>query len=260
MEKRVFLIHLNNTDIGVYSAVRVRSASMLVLFHGLGCSGKTFRDIWPHDAFSDYSILSFDFPGFGKSADQQDGFSYNMEDQAQVVAAIINELAPPSFHIVAHSMGGAIGLLVPPDLLETIASFTNLEGNLISEDCSLISRQTAAVTFPEFRDHLLPQFKKNLHPDDSKRLFLEEASPKGFYKSCQSLVRWSDSGDLLDRFRQLRCPKAYVHGDRNSDLPVLKRLPDIHTIKIPNSGHFMMNDNPDAFYHQLNRFLRSHQS
>jgi len=47
------------------------------------------------------------------------------------------------------------------------------------------------------------------------RFFLDSALPLGFYKSAESLVRWSDS------------------------------------------GHFMMNDNPDEFYSRLRTFLSS---
>lgn len=257
MQKRYFVIHHNSLDLTVTASVRERGGPLLLLLHGLGCSRETFRDIWKHEAFRDYSFCAPDFPGFGKSDRPSHGFSYEMEDQALITAEIINQLAPPSFYIVAHSMGAAVGLLLPPKLLLATAAFINLEGNLISEDCSLISRKIAAVSLSEFESELLPQFKNILQPDDRKNFFLETASPLGFYKSSRSLIRWSDSGELLNRFNRLRCPRAYIYGDKNKDLPVLNRLKQVEKIKISNSGHFMMNDNPDECYHKLHGFLKT---
>lgn len=257
MQKRYFEIHHNNTDLTVTASVRQRSGTLLLLLHGLGCSRETYRDIWKHEAFRDYSLCAPDFLGFGKSDRPGHGFSYEMEDQALITTEIIHQLSPPSFAIIAHSMGAAVGLLLPPKLLLSSTAFINLEGNLTGEDCSLISRETAAVSFSEFEGELLPRFKNVLQSDDRNHLFLETTSPLGFYKSSRSLVRWSDSGELLNRFNRLRCPRAYIYGDRNKDLPVLKQLNLVEKIPISSSGHFMMNDNPDEFYRKLHYFLET---
>ncbi len=106
---------------------------MLLLLHGIGCSKESFRDIWFRDEFSDYSIISLDLLGFGNSS-KSDKFSYKMEDHASVCAKVVNEISSKKVHIIAHSMGGAIGLLLPASLLNSALTFANLEGNLISED------------------------------------------------------------------------------------------------------------------------------
>lgn len=257
MQKRYFAIHHNSIDLTVTASVREQGGPLLLLLHGLGCSRETWRDIWKHEAFRNYSLCAPDFPGFGKSDRPGHGFSYEMEDQALVTADIIKQLSPSSFYIIAHSMGAAVGLLLPPKVLLASAAFVSLEGNLIGDDCSFISRETVSVSFPEFEDELLPRFKKVLQSDDSNHLFLETTSPLGFYKSSRSLVRWSDSGELLNRFNRLRCPRAYVYGEKSNDLPVLDKLGQVEKIKISNSGHFMMNDNPDEFYQKLHSFLET---
>ena len=229
---------------------------MLLLLHGIGCSKESFRDIWFRDEFSDYSIMSLDFLGFGDSS-KSDKFSYKMEDQASVCAKVVNEISSKKVHIIAHSMGGAIGLLLPASLLNSALTFANLEGNLISEDCGIVSRKTISVSFQKFEKELLPDLKDLSKPLGEGRFFLDSALPLGFYKSAESLVRWSDSGDLLSRFKNLRCRKSYFYGERNSDLDVLHRLNTIEKIMIGRSGHFMMNDNPDEFYSRLRTFLSS---
>ncbi len=255
MKTRYFTIQHNNHMLTIATSLRAQNTALLVLFHGLGCSRKTYRDIWSQDAFRDYSILALDFVGFGESTPPADEFSYEIEEQAFISAEVIRALTPPAFHIIAHSMGGAIALLLPPDLLQSAASFINLEGNLISEDCSLISRKIATVSFTEFQNRLLPRFENLLHSDKKEHLDLEKASPLGFYKSSQSLVRWSDSGRLLNQFLQLNCPKAYVYGEKNAGLPVLQKLDGVPKVIIHDSGHFMMNDNPVEFYRRLQELL-----
>ncbi len=89
------------------------------------------------------------------------------------------------------------------------------------------------------------------------RFFPDSALPLGFYKSAESLVRWSDSGELIFRFKNLPCRKSYFYGEKNSDMVVLHRLNSIEKVMIGSSGHFMMNDNPDEFYSRLRTFLSS---
>lgn len=256
MENCIFSIDHDGNKYEVATTFRKRGGELLLLFHGLGCSKESFRDIWFRDEFSDYSIMALDFLGFGDSS-KSDKFSYKMEDQASVYADVVKKISSKKIHIIAHSMGGAIGLLLPPALLASALTFANLEGNLISEDCGIVSRKTISVSFQKFEKELLPDLKALSKSLGKGRFFLDSALPLGFYKSAESLVRWSDSGNLISRFKNLPCKKAYFYGGKNSDMDVLHRLNSIEKIKISSSGHFMMNDNPDEFYLRLRRFLSS---
>ena len=254
MENRIFSINHGGNKYEVATTIRKQTGEMLLLIHGLGCSKASFRDIWFREEFSEYSIVALDLLGFGDSS-KSDKFSYKMEDHAAVCAQVAKEIPSEKIHIVAHSMGGAVGLLLPASLLGAALTFSNLEGNLTSEQCGVVSRKTISVPLHEFEEDVLPDLKdlsKNL---GKGRFFLDSALPAGFYKSAESLVHWSDSGKLISRFKNLSCRKSYFYGEKNSGMVVLDRLNFVEKVMVGSSGHFMMNDNPDEFYPRLKKFL-----
>jgi len=237
-------------------AIRYRSASPNLIFflHGLGCSKDSFENVWDRPDFKDFSLLAMDLVGFGHS-DRPIAFSYSLEDHARVCETVVQTSSEPRLHIVAHSMGGAVGLLLSDDIFKQTETFINVEGNLIGADCGFISRKTISVPCETFEKELFPEFQSQFKTKEYQYLFLDAAAPFAFYKSAQSLVEWSDSGRLLKRFRRLKCNKAYFYGQRNMNIKALDSLGSIKKKVISKSGHFPMNDNPDEFYSALHALL-----
>lgn len=246
MSIQIFSVH------GYKIAAKYSEAGEDLIFciHGLGCSHDSFRYLRNQSELDDVSALSVDLLGFGAS-DRPGQFSYSMEDQAALCAALLEQIKFGRLHVVAHSMGGAIGLLLPPELLSPDASFANVEGNLIAEDCGITSRRAAAVPFETFETEIFPEYKVQFAGYAS----LDSASPDAFYRSAQSLVRWSDSGELLKKFSDLRCRKKYFFGDENRNHPTVVATKSFPQVEISRSGHFPMLDNPNDFYSALAMFI-----
>jgi pimeloyl-ACP methyl ester carboxylesterase len=170
-----------------------------------------------------------------------------------VCEQLLAVLPPLPLHIAAHSMGNAVALLFSPATLARVRSFANLEGNLIAEDCGF-SRMVADTPWTEYGARVFPAQQAELRGDAALRL--DDTTAAAVHRSSQSLVRWSDSGELLTRFLRLPCRTAYFYGEENAAMPVLRRLERVERHCIPRSGHGMMLDNPEAFYSQLARFVR----
>jgi pimeloyl-ACP methyl ester carboxylesterase len=230
------------------------SNNLILFIHGLACNRDTFSNVLAERYFSSSSLLLVDLIGHGKSA-KPDDFSYSMEDQASLIEKLLIGLAIPRLHIVSHSMGAAVGLLFSPGLLESVESFANLEGNLIDADCGMLSRKIAAADLEDYQNRLYLRHRRTYSRD--KLLAFDDTTPLAVHKSAVSLVQWSDSGELLDRFLNLKCKSCYVWGERNSDLPVLELLGSTPRFMIKNSGHGMMVDNPNEFYLTLANFIYS---
>jgi len=149
-------------------------------------------------------------------------------------------------------MGGAIGLILAKEIKPIMESFICLEGNLVSEDCTG-SRAALEYSLEEFLKEGFQELKSNISDskDDLFTRCVSKADPYAFYKSSESLVKWSDSGRLLDLFLKLTMHKYYIYGELNKDAPLIKQLTSIPKLMIPNAGHGMMNDNPAIFYKEL---------
>ncbi|MBW2606528.1 MAG: alpha/beta hydrolase [Deltaproteobacteria bacterium] len=196
MENRSISIILNGITCEIASLLRECGEELIFLLHGLGCSKESFRDIWIRDEFKNYSILAIDLPGFGESS-KPDDFSYKMDDHALVCAEVLKEFSSKQLHIVAHSMGGAIGLLLPPAVLNRTLSFANLEGNLIREDCGILSRKTIDHPFHEFEKDVLPGFKVQFKSFGEGRFFLNHPHPGDFTRVPNHLYSGLTAGNYF---------------------------------------------------------------
>ena len=63
------------------------------------------------------------------------------------------------------------------------------------------------------------------------------------------------SNKLLEVFLELPYRKAYFFGDENAEHPTVTAVGDIPKVKIRQSGHFPMIDNPKEFYGELLKFI-----
>ena len=246
-------VNLGHKSSTIAAFFRQNGKDLLIFMHGLGGSKQNFSSVWDSPCFKNTSLLAFDFPGFGLS-DKPEDFSYKMEEQAQVFEQVFAHFSDYRWHIAAHSMGGAIALLLPQQILDRVKSFADLEGNLIDADCFL-SRKIIEQSFEDFYRRFLPRMKDRLADNPMLLEDINRALPMAYFKSAQSLVEWSDTGKLLEKFKDLSCRKAYFYGERNSDIAVLRRLDDIPGIEIPDSGHMMMMENPDVFAKKLSAFM-----
>lgn len=231
---------------------RAGDGDLVFFVHGLGCSKENFSAVYDNPLYREKSLLAHDLAGFGNSC-KPENFSYSMEDQAAICSQIIKRFRFERLHLVAHSMGCAVSLFMPDSELRQVKSFANLEGNLTGDDC-FISRKISENRFLTFKTELYPALLSSMSGTAGQYESILKSSENAFYKSCLSLVKWSDSGDLLKIFLNLHCRRAYFHGERNTVTKSWRLSHNIPLIEIKNSGHFMMLDNPEEFYKKLYDF------
>jgi len=251
-------VEVRVNGVSISCLFRKGEGEAIVFIHGLGGSREDFLEAFRREDFRRFTLLSADLVGFGDS-DKPAGFSYLMKEQARFLGKVIDRFCVGRFHLVAHSMGGIVGIELCEIMPNRVCSFINAEGNLTAEDCT-ITRRIAEMSEEEFVREGFEQIKRELREefegrgDQAEMAYLRtlsRATAESMYKSSLSTVQESDFGSLLSRFISLPFFKCYVYGEKSrgvfpsEKLLKQKRIPIFYISK---SGHAMIEENPNGFY------------
>jgi pimeloyl-ACP methyl ester carboxylesterase len=245
-------------QIQLSSSIRRRGEHLIVLLHGFGCAKECFSRLFDGSALDEYSLLALDLPGHGDSSWLSDSSLYSLQVFADVVNLAVDKFAPNFVSFVGHSMGGAISLIAS-QARDDICGVVDADGNLVAEDCGIVSRATASQTLARFVEKGYCEFLENLQesrlPDElAWAQWYAKADPVALHELARSLVEWSDSGKLLSLLKSQRKVR-YLYGERDPKDYILPDLEGIDVHAIASSGHFMMIDNPIAFLHEVTDFF-----
>ncbi|WP_041958811.1 alpha/beta fold hydrolase [Sulfurospirillum arsenophilum] len=80
----------------------------IVLVHGLGDEASTIWESSIELLKNDYFVVTFDLPGFGQSSKANE--LYSPQNYAKFIHYVAQTYVKKPFHLVGHSMGGAIAL------------------------------------------------------------------------------------------------------------------------------------------------------
>jgi pimeloyl-ACP methyl ester carboxylesterase len=251
------VLKYDGQDIRVSARLRIVKDDFVVFLHGFGCAKECFAGAFHVDSLSEFSICTFDFPGHGESG--QPGIdAYSLQSYADVTNILIDRLAPARISMVCHSMGGAVGLIASQERAD-LAAFVNVEGNLVTQDCGIVSRATAGQSLNDFKRRGFNDFLQSLRSSNrsDERAWARSyalADPVALHETACSLVEWSDSGKLLDLFESLK-NKIYIYGDQDPRPYLVSQFKNVPTYSVPSSGHFVMHDNPSFFYELVSEIL-----
>merc|ERR1712187_452311 len=141
-------------------------------------------------------------------------------------------------------MGGAPGLLLASKSPIPLVSFLNVEGNLLAADCGIASRGVAETSEEDFRNEKYCEMLQALAGDKSLYESVSKCPADALHASAVSLVEWSDSGRLLQIFKDLSCNKLYLYGDKSRVDEVVSAVRDagIPLQEVPDCGHMLAID------------------
>ncbi|KAM0433335.1 hypothetical protein ACHAPT_004211 [Fusarium lateritium] len=243
------------------STVRRDGPMTPILFlHGFGSTKEDYVDMSLDKQFSGRPFIAYDTPGSGEST-MSDLSRLSMPLLVSIAESVLAHFNVSQFHLVGHSMGGLVSVLLAKRHQQSVRSFINIKGNLAPEDCFL-SRQILE------------------HPADDPRTFVDEfitrtrQSPlygNGLYAASfrgrvqaaavrptfESMVEFTDNGNLLEVFERFPFPRTYMFGEQYASLSYLPRLvrAGVELAEIPRSGHFVMYSNPVAMWERIAQFL-----
>jgi len=224
-----------------------------VYLHGLGsASSADFPRIVRDPRLASTRAVLIDLLGFGFSAHPA-AFPHTLEAHAATVARLLDHLALRRCHVIGHSMGGSIAIALAaarPDLVRGLvvaecnfdpedATFSQMiVDQAPSEEAYVASGHAAVIAQAEEWAAAEPAF-------GSFPGTLRAADPRAVYRCSAALVACR----LRDTFFGLDMPRAYVFGAKtlpHHHQPLLAAA-GLPMAVVPEAGHGMVGENPEAF-------------
>lgn len=248
-----------------------------IFVHGLMGYGQNWRKIISGLEATERCLV-YDQRGHGRSFKPAEG--YAPEDYANDLKAIVDELGWDQFVLVGHSMGGR-------NVLNFAARFPERVSHLVIEDIGPEGNPRAHEYY-EYLLNLVPT--PFVNREEAKRYFFEEfvktaktrenvqVMANYFYSNMEEkadgLVDWrfskqgiidsvllGRSGDRWSEVESLRVPTLLVRGANSRELSrenydkMLAHNPMIKGVEIPQAGHWVHSDQPQAFTEALKMFV-----
>ena len=247
--------------ISIHSHLAKNPKYNLWLIHGYGESHTCFEQAHKNPLAMEANIFSFDLPGFGDAPLITSGYEVYLHELTQRIEA---QNADLPCVILGHSMGGIFATLLAAQLKIPRMILLVVDSSL-SSDQSPITNGDLGNTSPQaFKDNLLLKLKAQIttEPDIARLASQIQAS------TPESLIYWAKEGTYaraddraLNLFLNLTHPKYYLIGRRSFSLPIRERLVkllDEYIVWIPDAGHWIMLDTPQAFWQTVSDLIAPH--
>jgi pimeloyl-ACP methyl ester carboxylesterase len=246
-----------------YTYHKGKKPMTIIPIHGLGGSKDYWQPIHDYPELSAYSILVPDLVGFGNSQPAPKGFKYTMREQAEAVKGLIDAVGVKGdILLIPHSMGGPIGIYLAELLGLRVKGIIYAEGNIDFNDCFGSNLVITKYTYDEylktgFQKDLDGMVKRGYTP--SMMASQTMAGAVTMYRSSEDLVKVSKEDKLAGELKALKVPTLVVYGEKNKGLWTSenKMAALFSLIYVPRAGHVMMGDNPDFFYGEVIKFIKS---
>ena len=177
-----------------------RSAPDVVLVHGIGVSSRYFAPL-ERELSRDAHVVAPDLPGFGRSR-VPDEPALSVGEHADVLAALVEELALDRPVVVGHSMGGKVAMMLAlrhPELVDrlvvsdiapasggSLGEFEHLLDSLAAIDLSTVRRRADAAAVVRGAELVLLAV-----PDDTLPDLVAGLSATGAWQAGQIVVHTS---------------------------------------------------------------------
>jgi pimeloyl-ACP methyl ester carboxylesterase len=251
------------------------SGEPVVLVHGYTGDLSDWRH-QQREFSSTHRVLALDNRGHGRSAAPADRSAYTVAHMAGDVEALIDSLGFQRYHLVGHSMGGAIAQEIALRSQQRLLSLT-LHATSPSFDLDAAIRDDPRVrAYVEYRRRLaetegmaavagmpaLTQPPPHQDPDRAaeKDRRLAGMSLDAFLGAWDGLLAWPGTAG---RASAIQTPTLVLYGDLDNALIVegcqaLARLiPNARLEVIPEAGHQPQEERPDLYNAALRPFLQA---
>ncbi|KNB53012.1 alpha/beta fold hydrolase [Streptomyces caatingaensis] len=217
-----------------------------VYLHGLGASSPAyFAGVAAHPLLGGHRSLLLDLLGHGIS-DRPVEFGYTLEGHADAVASALVAEGVRGAEVVAHSMGGAIAVMLAARHPGLVARLVLVDANLDPVEVRAGAAGSGGIAAYSEEEFLAGGWREvreraGAHWWATMRLAGREA----LHRSAVHLAKGAVRGVLME----LDVPRTFLVPAADGPLPGADALSaaGVDVVAVPDCGHNIMLDNPDAF-------------
>ncbi|MFI6106713.1 alpha/beta fold hydrolase [Streptomyces sp. NPDC051310] len=220
-----------------------------VYVHGLGATSPAyFTQVAVDPRLGGHRSLLIDLLGHGHS-DRPTDFDYTLESHADALAAALRSAGVGQAEVIAHSMGGSVAIVLASRHPGLVSRLVLIDSNLdpVPPDAAAVgSSGIAAHSEEEFLAGAWESVRDRAgaHWWSTMRLAGREA----LYRSAVNLARGT-TPTLRELLIDLKIPRTYLLPEADGPLSGADALAEagVAVVRIPDCGHNIMLDNPEAF-------------
>lgn len=245
-------VDINNLNVAYQVA---GEGDVVVLLHGWGGEADSFKPVFEWLAQT-HRVYALDLPGFGRS--EHPPTAWGTPDYAQFVTAFFKKLGIPKAHLIGHSFGGRISIILGAEHPEKV------EKLILVDSAGIKPRRTAKYYLRVSLAKVGKQLRRCgsygtwFANAMSRRLGSSDYQNAGAMRATLVKVVNEDLRPLLSR---IAAPALLIWGADDEDTPVAygqimaREIPDAGLVVLPEAGHFSYLDKFPQFCHIVASFL-----
>lgn len=244
---------INNLNISYQVA---GEGDVVLLLHGWGGEAASFQPVFEWLAQS-HKVYALDLPGFGKS--QLPPTAWDTSDYAQFVTAFLGKFDIPKVHLIGHSFGGRISIIISAEHPEKVDKL------ILVDSAGIKPRRTAKyylrVGIAKVGKLIRRCGKYGVLVANamSARVGSKDYQNAGDMRATLVKVVNQDLRALLPR---ITASTLLIWGEDDKDTPVSfgqimeKEIPDAGLVVLKEAGHFSYLDKFPQFCRIVASFLK----
>lgn len=251
-------VSVNGIDIQYY---RRGQGQPIVLAHGMYDNGRRWVPL-ADELADEYDIITYDARGHGRSDAPETG--YDIDNRVADLVGVVRALSLTNPILLGHSMGGATAAWTAATHPELVGGLALADPARFRESPEIPLKQAEELTREKLADSQSRPVAERVeeqvdaHDIDAEqaRRFVvatDECSPQIFRLT-------QEHDPVVDAVEEIQTPTLILRrdmdvADRVADLQAIEEASTVRLVHVPDAGHYVFRDAPDAAATELRTFL-----